>query len=1172
MAIEDNRSITTNMEEIFLLQSIDGGGAGGGGGGGNYLTKNTPKGYGYIVIGYKDKTDLSDSEYSIYDTPMMKGSLSLGSSAVIDTTIPAGSEGGGIAVGYQNMVIGPGSYQCQAFGNSNTINAGNATFVTGYSNKIGHGGSASFIAGQNNSIYLSESSCNFILGQSNALFGCNQNVILGYGNEAYKSSYGNVIMNQDNAIDGYCNYNMISGYANQLKNSCSYNIIGGNANKIFSSMNQGLISGQGNKTLGNASQCMITGNENKIVDSYCGLIGGSQNKIVNNGTEAITIGDQNLVNNAYCSLTFGQYNNVGFNSGIPNQFFSQDFNPIVCINGSNYKMTSGRINNMTNLSHTFTEQEKETLFNGGTVDLSLDTHGGPIYYINSFRYKKREEGSTQILNAKTPICGAGSLNIFTLATKDTPFIRLGGFNEGKITFINTDYEPIECDFYGDQYPADYSTEPYWNVSKSSFNPNSNTLYYVYTPNYPLPSYQVTLASSFLGQGQWRLWDSENHTWTDVGNNGLSRIGNSTGSIVGGYQNRASGSYSAVFGQDNHVQGDAVFVAGHSNTVSNLAASAFGKENTVSANCAHAEGWKTTASAVQSHAEGQQTTASGNTSHAEGYLTTASNEASHAEGFNTIASGVHSHAEGYYTIASNYQSHAEGKQTTASGENSHAEGSGYTEEVDNETITHYTTASGYASHAEGYTTTASGSNSHAEGYYAIARGSNSHAEGSRTTANEYCSHAEGASTTASGDYSHAEGYGTIASGSCSHAGGDSTKSEGSSSFSHGLNRLYVSWTINYHQIFPQADREENGKYYFDDAQSLNSVFIELDSYPDYPVMWFTGGGGGNAYYNQTTEEFIGSFGFSWDISNENKLMIYPNQTIYEVPITSTIELPENCYINSWTSSNGGGTGLDPSITDSGFLTSGEAAIGLGNSILASGDNQTVIGKYNTEDSNKAFIIGNGSISVDSTTLYADLHRSNALTVDWNGNQVLAGKLTVGTAPTANMDVTTKQYVDGLTSPLSTRVTTLETTVGNNTSGLVKDVNDLQTEVETATTGLLDRVDNIEDVLNTPNTGLIDRVTILENMLTSATRSYDQSTLVADTYNITLPSDYTGEELVDIYIDRLHYVETLDYTIAEVNDEFIATFTNQITTGSLVQIVITKIASLGGDLPAAEGVGF
>ena len=37
-------------------------------------------------------------------------------------------------------------------------------------------------------------------------------------------------------------------------------------------------------------------------------------------------------------------------------------------------------------------------------------------------------------------------------------------------------------------------------------------------------------------------------------------------------------------------------------------------------------------------------------------------------------------------------------------------------------------------------------------------------------------------------------------------------------------------------------------------------------------------------------------------------------------------------------------------------------------------------------------------------------SNARTLDWSGNEVLAGKLTVGAAPTNDMDVATKKYVD------------------------------------------------------------------------------------------------------------------------------------------------------------------
>ena len=56
--------------------------------------------------------------------------------------------------------------------------------------------------------------------------------------------------------------------------------------------------------------------------------------------------------------------------------------------------------------------------------------------------------------------------------------------------------------------------------------------------------------------------------------------------------------------------------------------------------------------------------------------------------------------------------------------------------------------------------------------------------------------------------------------------------------------------------------------------------------------------------------------------------------------------------------------------------------IGESLLASGDRQTVIGKYNVEDTNDeyALIIGNGT---------DDQNRSNALTVDWTGKINAAG---------------------------------------------------------------------------------------------------------------------------------------------------------------------------------------
>ena len=60
---------------------------------------------------------------------------------------------------------------------------------------------------------------------------------------------------------------------------------------------------------------------------------------------------------------------------------------------------------------------------------------------------------------------------------------------------------------------------------------------------------------------------------------------------------------------------------------------------------------------------------------------------------------------------------------------------------------------------------------------------------------------------------------------------------------------------------------------------------------------------------------------------------------------------------------------------------------GAATVADGDHMTAIGKYNTKNSGKAFAIGNGT---------RDTARSDAFTVDWSGNTVMKGGLTLGTA--------------------------------------------------------------------------------------------------------------------------------------------------------------------------------
>ena len=91
-----------------------------------------------------------------------------------------------------------------------------------------------------------------------------------------------------------------------------------------------------------------------------------------------------------------------------------------------------------------------------------------------------------------------------------------------------------------------------------------------------------------------------------------------------------------------------------------------------------------------------------------------------------------------------------------------------------------------------------------------------------------------------------------------------------------------------------------------------------------------------------------------------------------------------------------------------FASGLGAHAEGSNTIASSQYQHVQGKYNIEDANSTYadIVGNGT---------ADNARSNAYTLDWNGNGWFAGKVSAGTIDTpasvtnAN-DLTTKQYVD------------------------------------------------------------------------------------------------------------------------------------------------------------------
>lgn len=131
--------------------------------------------------------------------------------------------------------------------------------------------------------------------------------------------------------------------------------------------------------------------------------------------------------------------------------------------------------------------------------------------------------------------------------------------------------------------------------------------------------------------------------------------------------------------------------------------------------------------------------------------------------------------------------------------------------------------------------------------------------------------------------------------------------------------------------------------------------------------------------------------------------------------------------------------------------------------AKSEAQHVQGKYNIEDTNNTYahIVGNGTSNT----------RSNAHTLDWDGNAWYAGKVTAGGTPTNANDLTTKQYVD---NALAAKVISVEGTTPAITA--VTDTQYICGEVSTlsftpAATGISDIIfesGSTATVLTIPNT--------------------------------------------------------------------------------------------------------
>lgn len=472
-------------------------------------------------------------------------------------------------------------------------------------------------------------------------------------------------------------------------------------------------------------------------------------------------------------------------------------------------------------------------------------------------------------------------------------------------------------------------------------------------------------------------------------------------------------------------------------------------------CAFAEGYKTKASGSPSHAEGESTNALGKASHAEGKITNAMGEASHSEGYNTKASGKASHAEGNDTEASGDYSHVEGSSNTkASGEVAHAEGVN-------------TQASGNYSHSEGSRTEASGNVSHAEGYDTKALGFVSHTEGRLTNASGKYTHAEGLHTTASSNYQHVQGKYNIEDTENKYADivGNGDENTGVKSNAYTLDWQGNGWFAGTIKLGGTSQDDANAKEIATKDNIVQSDWTQNDETANDYIKNRIGGyiewkqvyrgplDGTFATVNETLNlgknrdkkykvifddvEYICTVKDSDDYiylgnlklllsvaTDETEPFLICDQydtfqmyastdaahSIY-IFIEEIVKIPESYLeINNTNLVNGSSTGslrTTGSFKESTSYTMGDYAFAEGRGTKALAAYQHVQGRYNIEDTEKyADIVGNGT---------STMTKSNAYTLDWNGNGWFSGDVYTGSTSGTNRDagskkLATENYVD------------------------------------------------------------------------------------------------------------------------------------------------------------------
>ncbi len=224
----------------------------------------------------------------------------------------------------------------------------------------------------------------------------------------------------------------------------------------------------------------------------------------------------------------------------------------------------------------------------------------------------------------------------------------------------------------------------------------------------------------------------------------------------------------------------------------------------------------------------------------------------------------------------------------------------------------------------------------------------------------------ADSTTVGNYSTAEGYAGTASGTASHAEGSLTQSTGTGSHAEGI--LTEATGDDSHAEGYSTEAAVDHSH----AEGLETLAAGLAAHAE---GWDT----------QASDDYSHAEGESTVASGEAS----------HAEGLNCIASGDDSHAEGWSTE---ASGLHSHAEGVSTVAGGLGSHAEGEGTLASSNLQHVGGKYNTEDTQGDFaeIIGNGT---------ADNARSNARTLDWQGNERLSGGLTINAGTASETDIGT-----------------------------------------------------------------------------------------------------------------------------------------------------------------------